>query len=372
MATAVAEDVRTTGKKKKTVDVGQIPQWRLMVRRFMQSKLSVAGGIVLIIMYLMAVFADFLAPYHYDAIDTDHAWAAPTSISFAGGWPSVCGVTQTLDQATFTWVYTQDCNTTYPIKLFVQGYPYRLLGIIPTTTHLFGVDEPAKLYLWGADKQGRDLFARTMIGSRVSLTIGLVGVGIALLLGAFLGTISGYFGGTIDNLMQRVIELIQTFPTLPLWLALAAALPSDLPVVQRFFFISIVLSLVSWTGLARQVRGKVLGYRNADYTSAALAAGGSHMRIISTHMVPNSLSHIIVVAALAVPAAILGETALSFLGVGMLPPAVSWGVLLKDAQQVQVVTTYPWLMIPGVAVVVAVLCYNFLGDGLRDAVDPYG
>ncbi len=372
MATAVAEDLKRVSKKKKTVDIGQIPQWRLMVRRFMQSKLSVAGGIVLIIMYLMAIFADFLAPNHFDDIDTDNAWSAPTSVSFAGGGPGVCALKQTLDEKTFTWVYTQDCSSVSPIKFFTHGYPYSLLGIIPTDIHLFGVDAPAKLYLWGADRQGRDLFARTLIGSRVSLTVGLVGVAIAVVLGAFLGTVSGYFGGVVDNLMQRTIELIQTFPTLPLWLALAAALPRDLPVVQRFFFISVVLSLVSWTGLARQVRGKVLGYRSADYTAAALSAGGSHARIIATHMVPNAISHIIVVAALAVPITILGETSLSFLGVGMLPPAVSWGVLLRDAQQVQVVTTYPWLMIPGLAVVVAVLCFNFLGDGLRDAADPYG
>jgi peptide/nickel transport system permease protein len=372
MATAVAEDLKRVSKKKKTVDIGQIPQWRLMVRRFMQSKLSVAGGIILIIMYLMALFADFLVPYKYDDLDSNNQWAAPTHINFVGGGPGVCALKQTLDEKTFTWIYTQDCSTVSPIKFFVHGYPYSLLGFIPTDIHLFGVDAPAKLYLWGADREGRDLFARTLIGSRVSLTVGLVGVAIAVVLGAFLGTVSGYFGGVVDNLMQRTIELIQTFPTLPLWLALAAALPRDLPVVQRFFFISVVLSLVSWTGLARQVRGKVLGYRSADYTAAALSAGSSHTRIITTHMIPNAISHIIVVAALAVPITILGETGLSFLGVGMLPPAVSWGVLLKDAQQVQVVTTYPWLMIPGVMVVIAVLCFNFLGDGLRDAVDPYG
>jgi len=372
MATAVAEDLKRVSKKKKNVDIGQIPQWRLMVRRFMQSKLSVAGGIVLIIMYLMAIFADFLAPNHFDDIDTNSAWSTPTHISFAGGGPGVCSQKQTLDEKTFTWIYTEDCSTVTPIKFFTHGYTYSLLGLVPTDVHLFGVDAPAKLYVWGADRQGRDLFARTLIGSRVSLTVGLVGVAIALVLGSFLGTVSGYFGGIIDNLMQRTIELIQTFPTLPLWLALAAALPRDLPVVQRFFFISIVLSLVSWTGLARQVRGKVLGYRSADYTAAALTAGSSHGRIIATHMVPNAISHIIVVAALAVPGTILGETSLSFLGVGMLPPAVSWGVLLRDAQQVQVVTTYPWLMIPGLAVVLAVLCFNFLADGLRDAADPYG
>ncbi len=372
MATAVAEDLKRVSKKKKNVDIGQIPQWRLMVRRFMQSKLSVAGGIVLIIMYLMALFADFLVPYNYNDLDSNNQWAAPTQVSFAGGGPGVCALKQTLDEKTFTWVYAQDCSTVSPIKFFTHGYSYSLLGFIPTDIHLFGVDAPAKLYLWGADREGRDLFARTLIGSRVSLTVGLVGVAIAVVLGAFLGTVSGYFGGVVDNLMQRTIELIQTFPTLPLWLALAAALPRDLPVVQRFFFISIVLSLVSWTGLARQVRGKVLGYRSADYTAAALSAGSSHARIITTHMVPNAISHIIVVAALSVPITILGETSLSFLGVGMLPPAVSWGVLLKDAQQVQVVTTYPWMMIPGLMVVIAVLCFNFLGDGLRDAVDPYG
>jgi peptide/nickel transport system permease protein len=371
MATAVAEDIRTT-RKKKTIDVGQIPQWRLMVRRFMQSKLAVFGLIALVIMYLIAALADFISPNHYDQLNSDYQFGAPTELTFANGGLAIYGVESVLDQEKFEWVFTTDYDTTYPVKLFQRGYSYQLLGLFPTDIHLFGVDEPAKIYLWGADRQGRDLFARTLQGGRVSLTVGLLGVAIATILGALLGTASGYFGGVADNIIQRIIELIQSVPTLPLWLALAAALPQDMSVVQRYLMITVVLSLVTWTGLARQVRGKVLSYRSADYTSAALAAGSSHSRIILNHMVPNSLSHIIVVAALAVPGTILGETALSFLGLGMLPPAVSWGVLLRDAQQVQVVTTYPWLLIPGAAVVFAVTCFLFLGDGLRDAVDPYG
>jgi peptide/nickel transport system permease protein len=373
----------------KRRDISQIPQWRLMVRRFMQSKLSVFGLIVLAIMYVIALFAPFFAPYQYDQIDSNYQWAAPSEIGFVSSGLAMCGVSQRLDEVNFTWEYTTDCSQAVPIRFFVRGYEWQVLGLFPSTLHLFGVDAqeataevpadptapvpvPAKVYLWGADSQGRDLFSRVLQGSRVSLSVGLVGVIIATILGSIIGTASGYFGGAIDNVMQRIIELIQSMPTLPLYAAIAAALPRETTVTQRFLLITIVLSLINWTGLARQVRGKVLGYRSADYTSAARLAGASHSRIITSHMVPNAMSHIIVVAALAVPGAILGETALSFLGLGMLPPAVSWGVLLRDAQQVQTVTTYPWLMIPGAAVILAVLCCNLLGDGLRDAVDPYG
>ncbi len=375
-AAGVAEDLRKAKKDTKK-DVGQMSQWRLMLRRFMQNKLSVLGLIGLVTMYILAAFASFLAPYDYNTLDTNNQWQKPTPIVFSGGRPAICGVTQTLNEADFTWTYTRDCNTTYPVKFFVDGTPHKLLGIFPTTKHLFGVDSPpdaevpVRLYLLGTDSLGRDMLARVLQGARVSLTVGLVGVGIATILGSVLGTASGYFGGAIDNIMQRVIELISSVPQIPLWAALAAALPRDLSVVRRYFLITVVLSLVAWTGLARQLRGKVIGYRAADYTSAARAAGSSHKRIILTHMIPNSLSHIIVVAALAIPGAILAETALSFLGLGMLPPAVSWGVLLADAQRVDVILQYPWLMIPGVAVIVALVFYQFLGDGLRDAADPY-
>jgi peptide/nickel transport system permease protein len=215
------------------------------------------------------------------------------------------------------------------------------------------------------------MLSRMIDGSRISLTIGLLGVGIAVLIGSILGTASGYLGGVADNLIQRFIELLMSMPTLPLWAAFAAALPQDMSVAQRYFWITIVLSFIQWTSLARQVRGKVMAYRTLDYTLAARLAGSSDMRIILTHMLPNAVSHIIVVAALAIPAAILGETALSFLGLGMLPPAVSWGVLLRDAQQLQVVEQHVWMLIPALAVIVAVTCFQFLGDGLRDAADPY-
>jgi len=357
-------------KKAKQQDIGQIPQSTLMRRRFMQAKLSVFGLIMLLLMYVLSMLASFLAPNHYDKLDSNFAYVKPTKITWANGRPSVCSLSQTLNEATFTWVYKTDCTKAEPIKFFVPGYAYGILGMT-FHTHLFGVAEPGRIFLLGTDSLGRDMFARVLHGARVSLTVGLVGVGISVLLGAVLGTASGYFGGAIDNIMQRLIELIQSMPTLPLWMAMGAAVPKDMPVVTRYFLITVVLSLVSWTGLARQVRAKVMAYRNSDYTSAARLAGASHGRIIMTHMVPNALSHIIVVATLAVPGMILGETSLSFLGLGMTPPAVSWGVLLKDAQQIQTVTTYPWLMIPGLAVVIAVLCFQLLGDGLRDAVDPY-
>lgn len=369
-ATGVAvEDVAQGAKKGQ--DAAQVSQWRLMVRRFLQNKLSVLGGVVLLLLYGIAAIAPFLAPYHYDETDSNANFAAPTSLSFAGGRPSVCGVKQVLDEATFTYIYSQDCSQRYPVEFFVRGYQYKILGLFPTTLHLFGVREPAKLNLFGADRDGRDVFSRVLQGSRVSLTIGLVGVGIATALGSVLGTASGYFGGAIDNVMQRTIELIQSVPTLPLWAALATAFPRDMPVTQRYLAITVILSLVAWTGLARQVRGKVMGYRTADYTNATLAAGGSHTRIILTHMLPNAVSHIIVVSALAIPGAILAETALSFLGLGMLPPAVSWGVLLRDAQEIQSVTAHPWLLLPALAVIIALTCWQFLGDGLRDAADPY-
>lgn len=371
MATAEAIAIQDARRLARTTDVGKISQFTLMRRRFMENRLSVFGGIVLILMYLMALVAPFLSPYPFDALDSNYQFGAPTGVYVVGLQPVICGTNQTLDKSTFTWVYTTDCSKLYPIRFLTHGYHYTLLGFIPSDLHLFGVDPPAKIYLFGADGQGRDVLSRVLEGSRISLTIGLLGVALAIILGSIMGTVSGYLGGTSDNLIQRFIELLQSMPTLPLWAALAAALPQDMSVVQRYFYITVILSLITWTGLARQVRGKVMAYRTLDYTYAARLAGASPLRIILTHMLPNAISHIIVVATLAVPFSILGETSLSFLGLGMLPPAVSWGVLLRDAQQVQVVEQHPWLLIPAVAVIIAVTCYQFLGDGLRDAADPY-
>lgn len=389
---AATAKAATKAAAKSGKDVGEISQSRLMLGRFRQSKLAVTGGLVLVFMYLCAIFAHFLSPNDYTEIDSNYQNAAPTEFTWDGG-PAICGITQKLDEESFSWEYTTDCSKPIPLEWFGQGYEYQLFGLIPVRTHLvtagkppatssnpeedlLGGDKPAtgkpKLYLWGADTQGRDVFARTLHGARVSLTVGLFGVLISTVLAAIIGTISGYFGGFVDSAIQRVIEVILSVPTLPLWAAMAAALPQDISVVKRYFFITLILSLVVWTNVARQVRGKVLGYAAADYVAAARAAGSGHTRIIFTHMLPNSASHIVVVGMLAVPATIIAETSLSFLGIGMLPPAVSWGVLLQDAQKIQVVTSYPWLLIPALAVILAVTCFQLLGDGVRDAVDPYG
>jgi peptide/nickel transport system permease protein len=381
MAT-VAEDLKQVdqGKGKKVEDVGQIPQWKLMIRRFQKSKLSVGALYVLIVLYIVIILGDFIAPYPHDELDSSSTFARPSEIHWTGSGPVVYGLVQKLDPDKFQYYYEIDPNVQYPIKFFVQGYEYKLFGLIPTKLHLFNIDVPPnanvtpapKIFLWGADKEGRDIFTRVLKGGQISLSLGFVGVIISVVIGSLFGSASGYFGGWIDNLMQRAIELIRSFPDLPLYLALAAALPPNVPILTRFFMITIIIALIGWTGLAREVRGKVFAFRQSDYTNAAIAAGGSNWHIITTHMVPNAMSHIIVVGMLAIPGAIGAETALSFLGLGILPPAVSWGVMLRDAQTIQAVVSYPWLLIPVGALIVAVMSFNLLGDGVRDAVDPYG
>lgn len=353
-----------------SASVATVSQWRLMARRFRASRLAVASVIVLAILYLCAIFATFLSPNPYDLQDSDQKNAAPSALTWDGG-PAICSKTQYLDKAVFEYKYRTDCSKGIPIHFFGRGFDYKLFGVIPTDRHLMTVQRPSKLLLWGADSQGRDLFARAMQGARVSLTIGLLGVAVGTFLGATIGTVSGFFGGAIDTILQRFIELLLSLPTLPLWLALAAILPQNMSVTNRYFLITLILSLVGWAGLARQVRGKVLSYSSSDYVVAARAAGSKNARIIFTHLLPNATSHIVVTAMLAVPATIIAETSLSFLGVGMLPPAVSWGVLLSDAQSVSTVQQYPWLLIPAALVVLAVICFQLIGDGLRDAVDPY-
>ncbi|NWG20827.1 MAG: ABC transporter permease [Chloroflexi bacterium] len=375
MATIAKDTQPQVSKARKPEDVGQLSQRQLIWRRFKKNRLSIVGAAVLIVLYLVAIFADFVAPYDPNEIDASHQYAQPSTIVWVNGGPAIQGMRQVVDSANFQIIYLPDPDTTYPIRWFVNGSMYLLWGFIPSNLHLFGVESPGdasiKVFLWGADRQGRDVFSRVVKGAQVSLTIGFFGVLISMVIGSIVGTASGYFGGWIDNIIQRVIELIQTFPFISLFVAIAAALPVNMPVVQRYLLITMILALITWTGFSREVRGKVLSYRNADYTAAAIAAGASHWRVITTHMIPNALSHIIVVASFAVPGAIAAETALSFLNLGMLPPAVSWGVLLQDAQQIKSVTLYPWLLIPLGSIVLASLCLYLLGDGLRDAVDPY-
>ena len=356
-----------------TSDVGEMSQWKLIWLRFRRNRLAMGGVALLIVMYLLVGFAGFVAPNSFQTQNLDFIFGPPMPLALDGLKPHTYAVSTELDQENFKWVFVVDRETKVPIEFFVRGDTYSLLGR-ETDLHLFGLPDGARLYLWGTDSLGRDMFSRTLQGGTVSMTVGLVGITITIFLGSVLGTVSGYFGGFIDDAMQRMVEVIQSFPTIPLWAALAAALPNiseTFTMLHRYLLITVILSLVNWTGLARQLRAKVMSYREADFTSAALVAGASNARIIFVHMLPNAASHIIVVAAMSIPSMILGETALSFLGLGILPPMVSWGSLLRDAQQVATVVQHPWLILPGVGVILTVLGFSVLGDGLRDAVDPY-
>ncbi len=370
----------TPSTEESVSTVGQLSQWKLMRMRFTRNKLAMAGTIGLVIMYILVFLGPFLAPNEYMTNNNDYTYGGPSQITFIdpnGKFslrPYLIPMTTKLNKETLTFDMVLDTKNKIPIDFFVKGEPITLFGFIKTDTHLFGVEAPHKIYLLGADKVGRDMFARLLVGGQISMTIGLVGVILSIIFGTIMGTISGFYMGISDDIIQRVIEVIQSFPTVPLWAALAAALPpisSSFTPIHRYFLITVVLSLVNWTGLARQLRAKVMAYRGADFVQASLAAGASDWRVILQHMMPNAASHIIVTAALSIPSMILGETALSFLGLGIVPPMVSWGALMKDAQQVTVILEHPWLMFPGIAVIIAVLFFSFLGDGIRDAMDPY-
>jgi len=355
-----------------------LTQRQLIWRRFLRNRLAVIGGIILIIFYVvMVLFPGFFSPYNHLVQREDYLSAPPQLPRWFDEngkfhWrPFVYGFTTELDMERFEWVHTIDTSQKYPIYFITRGEQYKLFGFIPCNVHLFGVEPPGTVFLFGTDELGRCLLSRILHGGQVSLTVGLVGVILTIILGSVMGTISGYYGGVIDNLIQRLVELLMSFPDIPMWAALSAALPPEWSPAKRFFAISAILSLRNWTGLARQVRAKILAFREEDYTLAAQAMGASDRRIILVHLLPNAASHIIVVATLSIPGMILAETALSFLGLGIQPPGVSWGVLLQHAQEVAVVLDRPWLLLPGLFVVLAVLSFNFLGDGIRDAVDPY-
>jgi peptide/nickel transport system permease protein len=363
------------GKVAKDERYYYASQWELILWRFGRHKLAVISTALLVILYLTAIFAEFVSPYTSDTRFEGMQQAPPTAIHWikpnGGGFgPYIYGMTKKLDQKTFKYIFTPNTKEIHPIQLFFQGEPYKLWGVIPSNIHLFGV-QGAPLILFGSDRLGRDLFSRTIHGGRISLSIGLVGVFLSFILGVLLGGISGYFGGVLDDILQRVIDFLLAIPSLPLWMTLAAALPRDWPTLKLYFAITIMLSIIGWCGLARVVRGKLLSLREEDYTLAARGAGASDWRIITRHLLPGFTSHLIVSITFSIPAMILNETALSFIGVGIQPPAVSWGTLLQDAQNLTAVAQQTWLMIPALWVIVTVLLFNFVGDGLRDAADPY-
>jgi peptide/nickel transport system permease protein len=354
-------------------------QWQLMWWRFRKHRVAVVSGVVVIGFYLAVLGADFLAYADPNASEAQRSLMPPQAIHlFDGGRfrPHVYAVKGARDPLTFKRVYQADPNQKIPLRLFAEGFEYRFLGVLPTTRHLIGVDgglDAGKtIFLLGTDLQGRDLWSRLMYGTRISLTIGLIGVSMSLVLGVVLGGFSGFYGGVADTVIQRVIEILRSIPTIPLWMGLAAALPRDWSILQIYLAITIIISLLGWTELARVVRGRFLALREEDFVVSARLVGCGQMRTIFVHMVPSFMSHIIAATTLALPAMIISETALSFLGLGLRPPAISWGVLLQQAQNVQAVALSPWLMIPAVPVIIAVMAFNFLGDGLRDAADPYG
>jgi peptide/nickel transport system permease protein len=353
-------------------------QWQLMWWKFRRHQLAMVAGVLVILLYLVALFAEPLSAYDPEMQDIRYSYIPPTVIHFIDEQgqfhlqPFVYGISQKRDLETLALVYAEDTSVAYPIQFFVKGDPYKIWGVFPGTFHLFGAQGEGRLHLFGGDAQGRDLFSRVIYGTRISMSVGLIGVLLSFFFGVVIGGISGYYGGAIDTIIQRVIEFLRSMPTVPLWMALSAALPPNWPPVQVYFAITIILSLIGWTGLARVVRGRFLALREEDFVMAAKISGSPEWRIIFRHMVPSFLSHIIAALTLAVPDMILSETALSFLGLGLRYPAISWGVLLQDSQNIRAVATAPWLLIPGLAVVLAVLSLNFLGDGLRDAADPYG
>lgn len=349
----------------------------LMWKRFRRNRIAHISLYVLGFMYLIAIFADFIAPYAQDQRMSKFRYAPPTSIHFFDegrlSKPFVRAMeTPHMDKETFRRVFQGNPNSKVPIRFFVRGAPYKLFKIIPTDIHLWGTDDPdAPVFLMGADRFGRDLFSRVLYGSQVSMSVGLVGVFLTVIIGSLLGVASGYFGGAVDLLIQRIIEILNAIPTLPLWLALAAIVPPTWSSVTTYFMITVILSFIGWTGLGRTVRGLTLRLQNSDLVMAARCIDAPPSRILVKHMLPHSYSIIIVSASLAVPSMIIGETALSFLGLGIRPPMVSWGVLLSDAQNVSNLAFYPWLLWPASFVILVVLAFNFVGDGARDATDPF-
>ena len=374
------KDARGDKAVEKDESFYRAGQWQLVWWKFRRHKLAQMAMVVLGIFYLIVIFAEFISPYDPQKRFKDYSSLAPVNIRIVDAQgsfhpPFVYALKRERDPVTLRPLYKEDPSARYPVVLFAAGDEYKLWGLFPGNIHLFGArtgsDKFAPLFLLGSDTLGHDLLSRIFFGARISLTVGLIGVFLAFFFGLMLGGISGFFGGLADEIIMRIIDVLVSLPTIPLWMSLAAALPQDWPQLKTYFYVTIILSILGWTSLARIVRGKLLSLREEDYVMAARLDGESNGQIIARYMLPGFASYIIVSLTLSIPGMILGETALSFLGVGLRPPTISWGVMLQDAQNLQTVALYPWLLWPVAFVILAVLMFNFLGDGLRDAADPY-
>lgn len=370
------ENIERKNKKKRRV-VEDLSYRRLIMIQFRKHKAAQIGMVVLIILYIMVIFAPFFAPYDpqrrlkvpYMPLQTIHFFDQEGNFHLR---PFVYGIKMEMNKETFRREYTIDAEKKYPLRFFVRGDSYKLWGIFESDLHLFGVEGEDGLFLpFGSDKLGHCLFSQTIFGGRISLTIGLIGVFIITVIGVTIGGISGYVGGTTDNIIQRLIEVIRSIPMIPLWMGLAAALPANWPQFRIFISVVIIISLFGWTTLARVVRGKFISLREEEFIMAAKVSGSSQLKIILRHMIPNFIGYILVNITITIPMMILGETTLSFLGLGLRPPTISWGVLLRNAQGLQSISLYPWLLIPGAFVILSVISFNIIGDGLRDAFDPF-
>ena len=350
-------------------------QTRLMWWKFKRHRLALASGIFLMLLYFIIAIAEFLAPYNLHTRNMDFIYTSPQRVhlfhegSFVG--PFVYGRTMKHDMDNLQRVYTDNPNDVQPIRFFCRGDGYRFWGLFESNLHLVCPAEGGQMFLLGADRLGRDVLSRILYGARISLTIGLVGITVSFILGIVIGGLAGYHGGWLDMAVQRIIEVLQSLPSIPLWMALAAIMPVTWSPILVYFGITIILGLLDWTGLARAVRSKLLSLREEDYVLAAQLMGARPSRIIGRHLIPGFMSHLIATATISIPGMILGETALSFLGLGLRAPITSWGILLTEARNVSVIAFYPWLLLPMAPVILVILAFNFLGDGLRDAADPY-